>query len=266
MVPITVIILILLFVFQRRGTAGIGIGVRTGDACMVLYTSCPWHIGHRRPASSSAAVSPDHAIHFFLNNHFRGFLVLGAVFLVVAGGEALYADMGHFNAKSIRLAWYGSVLPALVLNYFGQGAILLSNPQLSVHPFDQLAPGWALYPLVVLVTMATVIALQAVISGGIFVQPSGLVPGPVSATTRDTNVCYQDWSRSNVPTMNWLLMAGTIALVLGFRTSSGLAEVYGVAVSTTMVITTLLAFRVTRETVGVEYDAGGSRYRCIPGC
>ena len=248
-VPITVVILILLFVFQRRGTAGIS---SVFGPVMLVWFCTQAILGISGIVSQPhvlAAASPDHAIGFLLNNGFRGFLVLGAVFLVAAGGEALYADMGHFSAKSIRLAWYTVVLPALVLNYFGQGAILLSNPQQLAHPFYQLAPGWALYPLVVLATMATVIASQAVISGVFSLSRQaaflGLFPRLHVIQTSAAKI-----GQIYVPTMNWLLMAGTIALVLGFRTSSGLAGAYGVAVSTTMVITTLLAFRVTREVWG----------------
>jgi KUP system potassium uptake protein len=248
-VPITVVILILLFVFQRRGTAGIG---SVFGPIMLVWFSTQAVLGISGIVSQPqvlAAVTPDHAIRFFLNNQFQGFLVLGAVFLVVAGGEALYADMGHFSANAIRLAWYGLVLPALLLNYFGQGAILLSNPQQLAHPFYQLAPGWALYPLVVLATMATVIASQAVISGVFSLSRQaaflGLFPRLHVIQTSASKI-----GQIYVPTMNWLLMAGTIALVLGFRTSSGLAGAYGVAVSTTMVITTLLAFRVSRELWG----------------
>lgn len=248
-VPITVIILILLFVFQSRGTAAIG---SIFGPVMLVWFCTQGLLGISGIVSQPqvvAAASPEYAIVFLFNNQFHGFLVLGAVFLVVAGGEALYADMGHFNAKSIRLAWYVLVLPSLVLNYFGQGAILLANPQQLAHPFYQLAPGWAIYPLVVLATMATVIASQAVISGVFSMSRQaaflGLFPRLHVVQTSATKI-----GQIYVPTMNWLLMAGTIALVLGFRTSSGLAGAYGVAVSTTMVITTLLAFRITREQWG----------------
>jgi KUP system potassium uptake protein len=248
-VPITVVILVLLFVFQRRGTEAIG---AVFGPVMLVWFCIQATLGISGIVSQPqvlAAASPHHAIGFLLTNQFHGFLVLGAVFLVVAGGEALYADVGHFSAKSIRLAWYVLVLPALVLNYFGQGAVLISNPQQLEHPFYQLAPGWALFPLVVLATIATVIASQAVISGVFSLSRQaaflGLFPRLHVIQTSATRI-----GQIYVPTINWLLMAGTIALVLGFRTSSGLAGAYGVAVSTTMVITTLLAFRATRELWG----------------
>jgi KUP system potassium uptake protein len=248
-VPITVVVLILLFVFQRRGTAGIGSVF--GPVMLVWFCTLAvlGILGILSQPQVMAAASPDHAVRFFANNHFRGFLVLGAVFLVVAGGEALYADMGHFSAKPVRLAWYALVLPALLLNYFGQGALLIGDPGQLTHPFYQLAPGWAVYPLVLLATVATVIASQAVISGVFSLSRQaaflGLFPRLHVVQTSAIKI-----GQIYVPTMNWLLMVGTIALVLGFRTSSGLAGAYGVAVSTTMVITTVLAFNVTRELWG----------------
>lgn len=248
-VPITVVILILLFVFQRRGTAGIG---SVFGPVMLVWFCTLAVLGISGIVSQPqvlAAASPDYAVRFLVANHFRGFLVLGAVFLVAAGGEALYADIGHFSAKPIRLAWYTLVLPALLLNYFGQGALLLADPAQLAHPFYQLAPGWAVYPLVLLATVATVIASQAVISGVFSLSRQaaflGLFPRlhVIQTSAAKSGQIY-------VPSMNWLLMIGTIALVTGFRTSSGLAGAYGVAVSATMVITTVLAFRVTRELWG----------------
>jgi hypothetical protein len=164
-IPITVLILALLFAFQRRATTGIGFVF--GPLMLVWFSTLALLgitgiVGQPRVL---AAVIPVHGIHFFLDNHWRGFLVLGAVFLVVTGGEALYADMGHFTRPTIRFAWFTPMLPALVLNYFGQGALLLVHPERITQPFYLLAPGWALYPMVVIASTATVIASQAVICG-----------------------------------------------------------------------------------------------------
>ncbi len=247
--PLTVLILILLFVFQQRGTARIS--SIFGPVMLVWFcTQAAIGIsGIVRQPQVLSAIRPDHAVHFLLENGFQGFLVLGAVFLVVSGAEALYADVGHFSAKTVRLAWYTVVLPALVLNYFGQGALLLANPKDLTHPFFQLAPGWAVYPLVGISTLATVIASQAVISGVFSLSRQagflGLFPRLHVVQTSAAKI-----GQIYVPTINWLLMTGTIMLVLGFQTSSGLAGAYGVAVSATMVITTILAFRVTRELWG----------------
>jgi len=164
-VPITILILVLVFVFQHRGTAGVGSVF--GPVMLIWFlTIAMLGLGGiiRQPAVI-AAVNPLYAVRFFLDNGLRGFLVLGAVFLAVTGGEALYADMGHLGRRPIRLTWFALVLPALLLNYFGQGALLLSSPNEASHPFFLNAPSWALYPLVVLATVATIIASQAVISG-----------------------------------------------------------------------------------------------------
>jgi KUP system potassium uptake protein len=171
------------------------------------------------------------------------------VFLVVTGGEALYADMGHFGRKPIRLAWFVLVLPALLLNYFGQGAVLLRDPAHAVNPFFHLAPGWALYPLVALATSATVIASQAVISGAFSLTRQAVQLG-FSPRVRIEHTSHEEIGQIYVPSTNWALMIATIALVLEFRTSSNLAAAYGVAVTSTMVITTALAYFVTRHRWG----------------
>jgi KUP system potassium uptake protein len=193
-----------------------------------------------------AAVSPHYGVQFFLNNGFAGVLVLGSVFLVVTGGEALYADMGHFGKRPIQLAWFSMVLPALLLNYFGQGALLLSSPQAVDNPFYRLAPEWATIPLVILSTLATVIASQALISGAFSLSQQALHMGYLPRL----RVLYTSESQVGqvyIPGVNWALMVACIGLVLGFRTSGNLAAAYGAAVSTDMVITTLLFYAVARE-------------------
>jgi KUP system potassium uptake protein len=193
-----------------------------------------------------AAVSPFHGARFFAHNGWHGFLVLGSVFLVVTGGEALYADMGHFGARPIRLSWYGFVLPALLLNYFGQGALVLLDPRAAEHPFFRLAPSWALLPLVVLTTLATVIASQAVISGAFSLTRQavqlGYLPRVDIEHTSETEA-----GQIYIPGLNWVLMIACIGLVIGFRSSSRLAAAYGVAVTTDMVFTSILFAVVARD-------------------
>jgi len=243
--PITVAILILLFAFQRRGTSAIG---SVFGPIMLVWFTVNAVLGVSGIVSQPqvlSALTPNHAIHFLINNHFQGFLVLGAVFLSVTGGEALYADLGHFGAKPIRVAWFALVLPSLVLNYFGQGAQLLTTPE-SSSPFYDLAPSWAVYPLVLLATMATVIASQAVISGVFSLSRQAALLG-LSPRLKVVQTSARKIGQIYVPGINWLMMVATVALVLGFGTSSRLSGAYGVAVSATMVITTLLAYFVTRE-------------------
>ena len=244
--PTTTAILVLLFLFQKRGTAGIG--AVFGPVMMVWFLTLAvlGIAGISRAPEVLAAMNPLHGARFFLDNGWRGFVVLGSVFLVVAGGEALYADMGHFGRPPIRWAWFAFVFPALLLNYFGQGALLLSNPKEVTEPFYHLAPGWALYPLVLLATLATVIASQAVISGAFSLTRQAVQLG-LCPRFRIVQTSSEEIGQVYVPTVNWALMLTTIALVLGFRTSSNLAGAYGVAVATTMVITTLLAFHLVRE-------------------
>jgi KUP system potassium uptake protein len=194
-----------------------------------------------------AAVNPLHAIRFFIHNGGRGFLVLGSVFLVVTGGEALYADMGHFGARPIRLSWFFFVLPALLLNYFGQGALVHIDARAAEHPFFRLAPDWAILPLVGLTTVATVIASQAVISGAFSLTRQavqlGYLPRVDIAHTSETEA-----GQIYIPGLNWLLMLACIGLVLGFGSSSRLASAYGVAVTTDMVFTSILFAVVARDT------------------
>jgi KUP system potassium uptake protein len=187
-----------------------------------------------------------HAVSFFAHTGRLGFLVLGAVILVVVGGEALYADLGHFGRAPIAWGWYGVVLPSLVLAYFGQGALLIRDPSAIDNPFYRLAPGWALYPLVALATAATIIASQALISGAFSLARQavqlGFSPRLVVRHTSETHV-----GQIYVPVVNWSLMLACLGLVLGFQRSQNLAAAYGVAVAGTMLITTVLFFFVVRE-------------------
>ena len=248
-VPATVLILVGLFAIQKHGTGRMG--TLFGPVTLVWFATLGV-LGVRgiaRDPGVLAAVNPGHAVRFFASNGFEGFLVLAAVFLVVTGGEALYADMGHFGRKPIRLGWFAVVLPGLVLNYFGQGALLLHDPDASQNPFYRLAPGWALYPLVALATLATVIASQAVISGAFSLTHQAIALGysprlPVSHTSaRESGQIY-------VAPMNWLLMAASCALVLGFGSSTNLAAAYGMAVTANMVLTSLLLCAVARQRWG----------------
>ncbi|MEO8081208.1 MAG: KUP/HAK/KT family potassium transporter, partial [Caldimonas sp.] len=192
------------------------------------------------------AVNPVHAVRFFIANGWTGYLVLYAVFLVTTGGEALYADLGHFGRKPIQKVWFAFVLPALLINYFGQGGLMIADPANAAHPFFNLAPSWALVPLVVLATAATCIASQAVITGAFSLTRQavqlGLLPRlKVMQTSAHAR------GQIYMPSVNWLLMIAAIGLVLGFRSSGNLAAAYGVAVNSTMAITTVLAFKVARE-------------------
>jgi KUP system potassium uptake protein len=248
-IPLTIMILILLFLFQQRGTAGIG--AVFGPIMLVWFSVLAvlglFSLVHQ--PGVLVAVNPLYAVRFFAANGWHGFLVLGAVFLVVTGGEALYADMGHFGRRPIRVGWFGLVLPALLLNYFGQGAFLLGNPEGLVNPFYLLAPRWALYPMVLLATIATVIASQAVISGAFSLTRQAVLLGFLPRL-RLVQTSREEIGQIYIPAINWLLMIATIVLVLGFRTSNNLTGAYGVAVATTMVITTILAYEMARKRWG----------------
>ncbi len=247
--PATIVILILLFLIQRKGTARVG--SLFGPVMLVWFTVLAL-LGIRgivHHPGVLAALSPYYAFHFFASNAIHGFLALGAVFLVVTGGEALYADMGHFGKNPIRFAWFVLVLPVLLLNYFGQGALILGAPETAKNPFFLLAPNWALYPLILLSTMATIIASQAIISGSFSLTRQAVQLG-FSPRLNIRHTSYSKIGQIYVPFVNWTLMVTAIALVIGFRTSDNLAAAYGVAVSTTMVISTLLFYVVAREKWG----------------
>jgi KUP system potassium uptake protein len=241
--PITITVLVLLFRFQRRGTSRIGI---VFGPVMLLWFATLAFLGISwivRAPKVLAAINPALGVDFFIHNGWRGFVVLGAVFLVVTGGEALYADMGHFGRFPIRLAWFVLVLPALLLNYFGQAALILLNPEQAHQPFFNLAPAWALFPLVLLATLATVIASQAVISGAFSLTRQAVQLGQCPHV-HIIQTSQEEIGQIYIPSVNWLLMIVTISLVFGFGSSSKLAGAYGVAVTTTMVITVVLAFFV----------------------
>jgi KUP system potassium uptake protein len=252
--PLTVVILVGLFVVQSRGTARVG---AVFGPIMLLWFTTLGILGLVSIASYPrvlSSVNPIDAFTFFRANGWHGFLILGTVFLVVTGGEALYADMGHFGRKPIRFAWFSLVLPALFLNYFGQGALLLRDSSHAVNPFFHLAPAWSLIPMVILATAATVIASQAVISGAFSLTRQAVQLG-YSPRVRIEHTSHEEIGQIYVPSTNWALMVATIVLVLEFRTSSNLAAAYGVAVTSTMVITTALAYFVARHRWGFSLPA-----------
>jgi len=242
-VPITVLVLVLLFLFQKKGTASVGMVFGPVMLIWFLTLALLGVVSILRQPEVLAAVSPVYAIKFFLHNGWTGFLILGAVFLAVTGGEVIYADMGHFGRLPIRLTWFSLVMPALLLNYFGQGALILGNPGGITEPFYQLAPSWAIYPLVLLATLATVIASQAVISGAFSLTRQAVQLGEFPRL-RIIQTSPETIGQVYVPGINWMLMISTVALVLGFGSSVRLAGAYGVAITSTMAITTVLAFFV----------------------
>jgi KUP system potassium uptake protein len=244
--PVTVCILVALFLVQRRGTAQVGAIFGPVTLTWFLIIGVLGARGILMQPHVLLAVNPGYAVTFFFDNGSAGLLVLGAVFLVVTGGEALYADMGHFGRRPIRAGWFAIVLPALLLNYFGQGALMLLHPVTARNPFYGLAPGWAIYPLVVLATAATIIASQAVISGCFSLTRQAIQLG-FSPRMQIQHTSAEEVGQIYVPTVNWVLMAATIGLVLGFKSSSSLAAAYGIAVTTTMIITTWLFYVVTRR-------------------
>jgi KUP system potassium uptake protein len=245
-IPLTILVLIVLFFFQRRGTAGVG---AVFGPIMLVWFSTLALMGIRGilwQPSVLFAINPMHAVRFFMANGMHGFLVLGAVFLVTTGGEALYADLGHFGEKPIQIDWFNIVGPSLVLHYFGQGALLIRQPSAAHNPFYLLAPKWALYPLVGLATIATVIASQAIISGVFSLTRQAIQLGYLPRM-QIVHTSQAEIGQVYMPNVNWTLMLATITLVIGFRSSTNLAGAYGVAVSTTMIITTILAYVVARD-------------------
>ncbi len=246
-VPITVIVLIALFSIQRRGTSAVGAlfgPVMALWFCVLGVAGMPHII---KTPEILQAFNPWHAYHFLTLHGWSSFLVLGAVCLAVTGAEALYADMGHFGKRAIRIGWFSLVFPALALNYLGQGALLISTPEAVSNPFYLMFPEWALYPMVALATLATVIASQAVISGAYSVTKQavqlGFLPRMqiIQTSAREIGQIY-------VPVINWSLLIAILAAVIGFGSSANLASAYGLAVSGTMLIDTLLTFFVIRYT------------------
>jgi KUP system potassium uptake protein len=255
-VPITVTILIGVFMIQSRGTAKVG--AMFGPVMVVWFVTLAvlglsWIVVNPHVF---VAFNPAHAVSFFLRNGGHGFIVLGSVFLVVTGGEALYADMGHFGPKPIRYAWFGLAFPALVLNYLGQGAMLLERPEAASSPLFLMAPDWALYPLTALATMAAVIASQALISGVFSMTHQAMLLGYCPRMgVEHTSASHK--GQIYIPQINWTLMVACVGLVIGFGSSTAIAAAYGIAVSLTMVITTLLTYLVARGSWGIgRFTAG----------
>ncbi|MEJ2050390.1 MAG: KUP/HAK/KT family potassium transporter, partial [Calditrichota bacterium] len=244
-IPIALVILFLLFLLQSRGTGKVGILFGPVMIVWFVIIGLTGVITIFNNPEVLAALNPYHAIKFFLARNLESFFILGAVFLVVTGGEALYADIGHFGRAPIRLAWFILVLPCLVLNYFGQGALILNNPSYTVNPFYHLTPDWALYPMVILATLATIIASQAIISGAFSLTFQAVQLGYLPRL-RILHTSEEERGQIYMPQVNWILFVATVAVVLGFQSSSNLAAAYGVAVSTTMVITTILGFVAMR--------------------
>jgi KUP system potassium uptake protein len=240
-VPLTLVLLVALFIVQRRGTGHVG---SFFGPVMIVWFSTIGILGGleivRRP-SILMAVDPRYAVNLMLHHPWHAFVLLGSVVLAVTGAEALYADMGHFGRSPIRRAWLRFVFPALLLNYFGQGALLLAHPEAIENPFFRMAPGWAVYPLVALASTATVIASQAVISGAFSLTHQavqlGYLPRMLVRHTSEREI-----GQVYVPAMNGMLLVAVVATVLGFRSSDALGGAYGIAVTGTMSVDTILAF------------------------
>lgn len=256
-VPITMGILVLLFLVQGRGTARVA---AVFGPVMVMWFVVLAGLGLYQIVEHPSvfrALLPQYAFRFLVENGKSGFLTFGSVFLVVTGGEALYADMGHFGLRPIRMTWFAFVGPALMLNYLGQGALLLEHPQAISQPFFEMAPRWALLPLLLLSTLATIIASQALISGAFSITRQAIMLGLLPRMTIRHTSSHQI-GQIYVPAVNWLLMISTLILVAAFGSSSQLAAAYGIAVTTTMLITTALAHVVARRLWG------WSNWRAVP--
>ena len=248
-VPLAVVFLLLLFFFQRRGTAGVG---SVFGPIMVLWFSAIsvfGVIGIAQAPSVLQAINPAYAVRFFIQDGVVGFLVLGSVVLVLTGSEALYADMGHFGPRPIRVAWFTVAMPALLLNYFGQGALLLSNPGTVDNPFYRLVPAALLYPMVVLSLAAAVVASQALISGAFSLTRQAVQLG-YSPRVTVVHTSQSEAGQIFIPEVNTILMLSCVALVVGFRSSTGLAGAYGIAVTGTMTITTILFAKAAETHLG----------------
>src|SRR5487761_840083 len=244
--PLTVVVLMALFLVQKRGTESVG---HLFGPAMVLWFAVIAVDGLIQIAKAPGvlvALNPAHAVTIFIASPLTGFFVLGAVSLAITGGEALYADMGHFGRFPIRLTWFALVLPALVLNYFGQGALILGDKAAIGNPFFHLVPAWGLFPLVLLSTAATVIASQAVISGSFSLSRQAMQLG-LMPQLDVFQTSAQARGQIYIPQINWLLLIAVVALVLGFKSSSALASAYGFAVTGTMTLTTVLVGAVMRS-------------------
>jgi KUP system potassium uptake protein len=248
-IPITLAVIVGLFVVQSSGTARVGSFF--GPITVVWFTTIGL-LGISQIISTPSvlfAINPWHGVQFFFHNGWTGYIVLGAVFLSVTGAEALYADMGHFGRRPIRICWFGIVLPALLLNYFGQGALLLNAPAAAKNPFYLLAPSWALYPLVALATAAAVIASQAMISGVFSLTRQAIQLGYLPRVQIE-HTSARHMGQIYISYLNWGLMIASIGLVLAFGESDALAAAYGVAVAGTMVISSILLHFAARELWG----------------
>ncbi len=261
-IPLTLIILFALFFFQRRGTAQVG---ALFGPIMLLWFSTLALLGLTSLAAHPEvlkALSPVYALGFLIENRSVAIVAMGAVVLSVTGAEALYADMGHFGSRPIRQAWFGFVLPSLTLNYFGQGALLLANPEAVANPFYHLAPNWALYPLVALSTAATVIASQAVISGAFSVTRQAMQLGFVPRfDVKFTS--EKEQGQVYLPGVNWGLFCAVVILVLGFKSTNNLAAAYGIAVTGDMVITSVLATVVAAKIWGWGWNRAMALFACF---
>jgi KUP system potassium uptake protein len=244
--PVTLIVLFVLFFVQKRGTGSVG--ALFGPVMIVWFATLAvlGLLEIARAPHVLLALNPAYGVKFLATHGALGFFSLGAVVLVVTGAEALYADMGHFGSKPVRIAWSGLVFPALALNYFGQGALLLGDPTTVANPFYLLAPSWALYPLVALATVATIIASQAVISGAFSITQQAIQLG-YAPRMEVQHTSSHERGQIYLPGINRALFLGVVALVLGFGSSTALAGAYGIAVTGTMAITTVLAFVVARR-------------------
>jgi KUP system potassium uptake protein len=243
--PIAAVVLFLLFLIQRLGTEAVG---KAFGPLMLLWFACIailGVIGVSKAPHVIAAIDPRYAAVFLVHNGIGSLAILGGVFLCVTGAEAMYADMGHLGRAPIRIAWTAIVLPALLLNYAGQTAVVLTDPTAGDSPFFKLAPGWMLYPLVALATLATIIASQAIITGSFSLTRQAMQLGWLPGVRIDQTSSEQ-YGQIYVPFVNWLMMLGTLALTVGFAQSDRLAGAYGAAVSTTMLMTTAILYRVMR--------------------
>ncbi|KYF51111.1 potassium transport protein Kup [Sorangium cellulosum] len=248
-VPITCAVLLAVFLVQKRGTAGIG--TIFGPVTLVWFIALAL-LGAKEILHSPGvlrAVSPEYAVSFFLENELHGFLILGAVVLCITGGEALYADMGHFGREPIKYTWYTIVWPGLLINYFGQGAKLLEDPTAAASPFYALVPSWALYPTVAIATAATVVASQALISGAFSLTQQAVQLGYFPRVTV-VHTSKHEAGQIYIPEVNSGLLVSCLVLVIFFKSSSALAAAYGIAVTGTMGITTVVYYVVTRKTWG----------------
>jgi KUP system potassium uptake protein len=245
-IPVTLTVLAVLFAVQRHGTASVG---RFFGPVMLLWFSVLGLLGLGGIVNQPEvllALNPVYAINFFVAQPLLGFFALGATILALTGAEAVLADMGHFGRKPVQVAWFGLVMPGLLLNYFGQGALLLADPAAAKNPFYLLAPGWALYPMIGLATAATVIASQAVISGAYSVTRQAMQLGYLPRM-QIMHTSEDEKGQIYLPGINWSLMVAVMALVIGFGSSSSLAAAYGIAVTGTMVVTSVLAYVVARR-------------------